>query len=60
MDQGGNFPVLYGVGPDGIGGSADDIDVDFNEDTLNPNEPFAGIEDTLNNTAWGLTRGAAR
>jgi len=60
MDQGGNFPVLYGVGPDGIGGTADDVDVDFNEDTLNPSEPFTGIEDTLNNTAWGLTRGAAR
>jgi hypothetical protein len=58
MDQGGNFPVLYGVGPDGIGGTADDVDVDFNEDTLNPTEGFVGIQDTLNNTAWGLARGA--
>ena len=36
QDQGGNFPFLYGVGPDGIGGTADDPDVDFGEDTFNP------------------------
>jgi hypothetical protein len=56
MDQGGNFPLLFGVGPDGIGGTADDVDVDFGEDTYNPNEGFTGIEDTLNNTAWALTK----
>ena len=55
MDQGGNFPVLYGVGPDGIGGTADDIDVDFGEDLLNPNEGFTGLEDTLNRSAFRLT-----
>lgn len=60
MDQGGNFPFLYGVGPDGVGGTADDVDVDFNTDTLNPNEGFAGTQDTLTNTAWALTRGAAK
>jgi hypothetical protein len=60
MDQGGNFPVLYGVGADNIGGTADDVDVDFNTDSLNPTEPFTGLQDTLNTTAWGLTRGAAR
>jgi hypothetical protein len=58
MDQGGNFAVLYGVGPDGVGGTADDVDVDFNEDTLNPSEGFTGQEDTLANTAWALTKGA--
>jgi hypothetical protein len=51
MDQGGNFPVLYGVGPDNIGGTADDPDVDFGEDVFNPNEGFLGIEDTLNRLA---------
>jgi hypothetical protein len=56
MDQGGNFPLLFGVGPDGIGGTADDVDVDFGEDTYNPNEGFTGTEDTLNNTAWALTK----
>ena len=42
MDQGGNFPLLYGVGDDGIGGTADDPDVDFGDDTYNPNEGFTG------------------
>ncbi len=56
MDQGGNFPLLYGVGPDGVGGTADDPDVDFAEDIYNPNEGFTGLEDTLNNTAWGFSR----
>ena len=53
MDQGGNFPVLFGVGADSIGGTADDRDVDFGEDRYNPFEGFTGIEDTLNNSAWG-------
>ena len=55
MDQGGNFPLLYGVGRDGIGGTGDDPDVDFGVDTYNPNEMFTGLEDTLNVSAWGLS-----
>jgi hypothetical protein len=55
MDQGGNFPYLYGVGADGVGGTADDPDVDFGEDTLNPNEGFTGLENTRTRTRWGLT-----
>jgi hypothetical protein len=55
MDQGGNFPVLYGVGPDGVGGTADDDDVDFGEDVFNPLEGFTGLEDTLNRSVFGLT-----
>jgi len=54
MDQGGNFPLLYGVGRDGIGGTADDPDVDFGEDVFNPNEGFTGIENTAARTLWGL------
>jgi hypothetical protein len=46
MDQGGNAAVMFGVGPDGVGGTADDVDVDFGEDVFNPNEGFTGIEDT--------------
>jgi hypothetical protein len=42
MDQGGNFPLLYGAGPDGVGGTADDPDVDFAEDVYNPFEGFIG------------------
>jgi Bacterial pre-peptidase C-terminal domain len=56
MDQGGNFPLLYGVGPDGVGGTADDPDVDFGEDVFNPNEGFTGIEDTQSRIAFVLTR----
>ncbi len=59
MDQGGNFPVLYGVGPDNVGGTADDVDVDFNQDTLNPGEGFTGVEDTLTATAWALAKGTS-
>ena len=33
MDSGGNFPGLFGVGPDNIGGTADDVDYDFGDDT---------------------------
>ncbi|MGH3467659.1 MAG: PPC domain-containing protein [Thermocrispum sp.] len=56
MDQGGNPRMLFGVGPDNVGGTADDVDVDFDEDVYNPNEGFTGIEDTLNVSAWAFTR----
>jgi hypothetical protein len=58
MDQGGNFPLLYGVGPDGVGGTADDPDVDFGEDVLNPGEGFTGLENTHTRTRWALARPA--
>ncbi|GGK82177.1 DVUA0089 family protein [Ornithinimicrobium pekingense] len=51
MDQGGNFPLLYGAGPDGVGGTADDPDVDFGEDVFVPNEGFRGVQDTLTRVA---------
>lgn len=54
MDQGGNFPVLYGVGPDQVGGTGDDVDVDFGEDDFNPFEGFTGVEDTLSRLAMVL------
>jgi hypothetical protein len=57
MDQGGNFPLLYGVGPDGVGGTSDDPDVNFGIDTYNPNEGFTGLENTLNTSAWALSVG---
>lgn len=53
QDQGGNLANLVGVGPDGIFGTADDVDVDFGRDTFVPNEGFSGIEDTLNSIAIG-------
>lgn len=53
MDAGGTgFPRLFGVGPDGIGGTADDDDVDFVTDQYSPAEGFTGVENTLNVSAW--------
>lgn len=54
MDSGGsNFAQnLYGVGPDNIGGTADDVNVRFVTDTYSPAEGFTGEENTLNVTAW--------
>ena len=54
MDQGGNLPGLLGVGPDGVFGSGDDVDVDFGHDTFVPNEGFTGTEDTLESISFGL------
>jgi hypothetical protein len=55
MDAGGNFPQLFGVGPDGVGGTADDPDVDYGNDVLRPFEGFTGVENTHANTKWGLS-----
>lgn len=54
MDSGGsNFATnLYGVGPDGIGGTADDSNVAFVTDTYAPVEGFTGLENTKNVSAW--------
>ncbi len=56
MDSGGaNFNVLFGVGPDGVGGTADDADVDFGHSRFSPAEGFVGTEDTLGRIVFGLT-----
>ena len=56
MDAGGaNFQNLFGVGPDGIGGTADDLDVDFHDDAFSPAEGFIGTEDTLGRIVFGIT-----
>ncbi|WP_433718334.1 PPC domain-containing protein [Actinoplanes sp. CA-051413] len=56
MDSGGaNFDVLFGVGPDGVGGTADDADVDFGDSQFSPAEGFVGTEDTLGRIVFGLT-----
>ncbi len=56
MDAGGaGFPVLFGVGPDGVGGTADDVDVDFGESPFLPAEGFVGTEDTLGRIVFGIT-----
>ncbi|WP_250035199.1 PPC domain-containing protein [Paractinoplanes maris] len=56
MDAGGTgFATLFGVGPDGVGGTADDLDVDFGDSTFLPAEGFVGTEDTLGRIVFGLT-----
>ncbi|QBR92146.1 pre-peptidase C-terminal domain-containing protein [Nocardioides euryhalodurans] len=57
MDSGGeNFAEnLYGVGPDGIGGTADDENIRFVTDVYSPVEGFTGLEDTLNVAAWAYS-----
>ena len=61
MDAGGaNFGAnLYGVGRDGIGGTSDDEDIDFQEDNYDQFEGFTGREDTLNVSAWAFVRGSS-
>jgi hypothetical protein len=56
MDAGGNFPQLFGVGPDKVGGTADDRDVDFVQDTYDLFEGFIGTEDTTARSTWALSR----
>jgi hypothetical protein len=59
MDAGGRgYAALFGVGPDGVGGTTDDTDVDFGVDRYLPEEGFTGQEDTLNNSAWAFVPGA--
>ena len=55
MDQGGNPAAMFSVGADGIGGNADDTDIDFGEDHFVPNEGFTGVEDALSRTQWGYS-----
>jgi Bacterial pre-peptidase C-terminal domain len=58
MDEGGtNFGAnLYGVGPDGVGGTSDDEDVDFRSDAYSRLESLTGRENTLNVSAWAFVR----
>lgn len=55
MDAGGDgFDRLFGVGPDGVGGTTDD-DVDFVTDRYDPFEGFVGDEDTVARSTWGMS-----
>jgi hypothetical protein len=46
----------YGIGPDGVGGTADDPDLGFGEDSLIG--ALRGLENTRTRTRWALTRPA--
>jgi hypothetical protein len=60
MDTGGIIENLVGVGPDGIWGTQDDIDVDFVDDVYAPDETFFGVQNTPNAIAFGLSLGGTR
>jgi hypothetical protein len=55
IDSGGNFNTTLGLGPDGIFGSADDVQVFNVVDVFDPNQGNSGNEDTPNHIAWGFT-----
>ncbi|MGL5858354.1 MAG: hypothetical protein ACRC35_08120 [Angustibacter sp.] len=60
MDAGGaNQALFFGVGPDGVGGTEDDSDVDLGEDDLLESNALGGVaiglQDTLSRTAWGMS-----
>lgn len=55
MDEGGDFAGMYAVGPDNVGGTADDPDADLSSDVFSLFEGFTGTEDSLNRVAWGLS-----
>ncbi len=57
MDAGGEFESVFGVGADGIFGSADDVDADFAEDIFNSFEGFGGVEDTAARSVFALSTG---
>lgn len=57
MDPGGDPAVMFAVGPDGVGGTADDPDLDLTAEELSPSEGFTGIEDTVARTSWAFVRG---
>ncbi|WP_417746580.1 Ig-like domain-containing protein [Rosistilla oblonga] len=60
MDTGGNLPGLLGVGPDGIFGTADDVDTDFGTDSYTAGElDTFGVQDSINALAYSLGTGTA-
>ena len=54
MDAGEDPSVLLGYGPDGILGTSDDVDVDFNDVPFYEWEPFDGVQDSRNAIAYSL------
>ena len=56
MDAGGyGFRRLFGVGPDRVGGTADDRDVDFQVDTYDLYEGFRGSEDSITRSTFAMS-----
>ena len=47
--------VLFGAGADGVGGTADDVDIDFGRDIFSLLEGFGGTEDTATRSGYATT-----
>ena len=56
MDTGHVFD-LYGLGPDLMGGTTDDVDNRFTSDRFEETQGFSGLENNLDRTGYALTRG---
>jgi hypothetical protein len=54
MDSAGTsgFAAIYGVGPDGVGGTDDDVNLKLGQGRYAQTEGFTGVQDTANVTAW--------
>src|SRR5262245_22687477 len=51
------YGALADIGPDGMFGTDDDVDVDFEPGFYTRLEGFTGVEDTVNTIAFGLSTG---
>ena len=60
MDQGGNFALLYGVGDDGIGGTADDPECRLRQGRLQPGRGLHRDREHPQQQCLGLREGARR
>ncbi|MGF1574032.1 MAG: pre-peptidase C-terminal domain-containing protein [Sumerlaeia bacterium] len=59
MDQGGNAPQLFGLGPDNTWGTSDDTNTRFGIDQFNFNEGvYSGNQNTQALITFGLSTGA--
>ncbi|GAB7051657.1 PPC domain-containing protein [Catenuloplanes indicus] len=57
MDEGGADPAFFfGVGPDNVGGTADDVFARYGPGPLSTFEGFDGTENTAVRTAWALIK----
>jgi hypothetical protein len=56
MDSGdaGDFGGIFGVGPDGVGGTRDDVDLELGVDGYAAREGFTGEHDTTTTTRWAF------
>jgi len=59
MDPGMGPILTSSLGPDGLFGTSDDLELRYSVDAYSTEEPYRGQEDTLNTIAFGLSVGTA-